>query len=164
MLCACDGGTDDEVVFDNKYNAVLFSSSLDRLNDDYIAENSTKYSDDKYVNQSDPRPTELIKIINNEQDFQTAFKSFPTEIDFAEEMLVLYFFTAPPAVSAGGTKFYENRLIKTDFADGILKIEVESKSVFDDSMPRTLRPEQQCFIIKMDKLNVDETSLRLICK
>lgn len=83
-FAACE--TDDEA---RAVQATLVDDALDHMNEDFKAEHMTERA---YGAPSDS-PKEITYVIKSESDFEAAFKDFPIEIDFDEDMLVLKFFT-----------------------------------------------------------------------
>ena len=89
MLCACDKGDK----FDNKYNAVLYESMVDSFNEAYLSANSTHGIYSPEYAENDTRPHTITNVISNKDEFNAAFKEFPTDVDFDKEMIIVHFFT-----------------------------------------------------------------------
>ena len=154
IFCACDKDEDD-IKFDNKYNAVLYESMVDCLNESYLLANSTYgLSGDGYV-ENDTRPHTRTNIIRNKKEFNAAFKEFPTNVDFNKEMIIVYFFTITNI-------WYKCELENVIYEDGHLQIDILGKSTVNDMMPRNVAPQQECFVIKIAKLNVSSIDVREI--
>jgi hypothetical protein len=139
----CDNGGDNI-----RYNAVLFDNAREWLHEDFLDENKT-YGDWGAL-ETDPfgdYPAYIIKIIDSE-NFDEIFSSFPYEIDFNNEMLILYAFTC-----SRGYRPFELRSININ--EQVLYVEYRltprRRDVFDASTPRT-----RWFVIRLDKLDITE--------
>ena len=157
ILCACNN--DDKV--DNRYNAVLYDNVIVNLNVEYLQEYSTKGTivEDEFPIE-DNRAETNVQIISNQQTFSKAFNSFFNEVNFDQDMIVLYFFTGIPAKSpTGNVKFYEYSIKNIEYENMKLKIVLNARYLISDERPVGLPPTQVVFAIKMNYLIFDEIDI-----
>lgn len=83
MLTACSCRKKDFL-----FSAKLFDKTESMLTNEFLAKNQTHYP-----SIEDGLPDNRIHIITNTYDFETAFVSFPENLDFSKDTLVVYFFT-----------------------------------------------------------------------
>lgn len=69
-------------------SAQLFDRAENFAKENYLKQNKTHYPSNK-----DGLPEERYQIINSNKKLARAFEPFPQEVDFAQEFLVVYFFT-----------------------------------------------------------------------
>jgi len=86
-------------------------------------------------------------LIQNKEDFDKAFREFPTELDFEKEMLCIYIFTC----NYMGLPY---EIIKMSLDDRLLKIEVDFISPKKGAIGSATIPKQRCLVVKMDKLDI----------
>ncbi|MGN0788294.1 MAG: hypothetical protein ACI4MY_00030, partial [Christensenellales bacterium] len=68
-----------------KDNATLYDDAAQWMTEEYAYNNRTITEHLKFL-------PEKVNVVASQEDFDNAFEEFPTEIDFDEQMLVLYFF------------------------------------------------------------------------
>ncbi len=71
------------------YGAVLFDKAERRATEDFLTENRTNSPAE---DDDDELPDERILIMDSEEEFDSAFDSFPEEVAFPHDILVVYFF------------------------------------------------------------------------
>ena len=140
------------------YNAVLFYNEGERLCVDFQRENLTRWSmgfnyrDGWYdVNpeESETLPTTRTIIVKDYERFNEIFVSFPTEIDFDNQMIILYTFTA-----ITGIRPYEIRNINS--SGQILNIEYRLVRIRPLVANAASMPRTRWLIVKMDRLDITE--------
>ncbi len=184
LICSISGcipNTDDDFVFDNKYNAEIIG--IGENSDDYDwsvfftekfwSESRTlgcRYKNEDYV-PGDPEWLEYIEdttsprsrtyIISNRQEFDETFAedcfSDYKELDYEKYMLVVY-------MSKG---FYHKgtALRRVELEDKHLTIEYYVKkektntSIFNKHYLNTPAPGRLWIVVKMDKLDVDTAEI-----
>ncbi len=159
VLCACN--KDD--VFENKYNTTMYYGSvINDLNEEFLLANSTRGTE--YQGQllpDDTRPITNVQTICDEDEFDVAFKDFPSQINFEKEMLVLYFFSGSIIENlVSGEKIFEYQIKDMSLNDNDLNIVVTKKPLVEGPTGSPLT--QECLIFKMDKLNIDSVKVKII--
>ena len=142
----------------NKYNAVLYSQANEWIDESFLKNNRVKayYLNKNYEEgKSDPNdkyiydstlPSSRIFIITEKNEYNEIFTNTQLSVNFKTEMIILYIFS-----DVNPSREYKLKKISSD--GGILTI--ETKLEHSDSDDATL-PYQRCFVIKMNKSNIDE--------
>ena len=74
--------------------ATMYPYALDWVTDDYLRNNLTRNAEYNGEVQDDASlPSLVINVIKTQDEFESAFASFPEEVDFGEEMLITYAYT-----------------------------------------------------------------------
>ena len=139
-----------------KYNAVLYSGADDWFLGEFLDAHRTKgafYPNENYIEgisswndryiKDNTSPSTYQCVIDNEEDFGKVFAEFPPRVNFAEDMLVVYFYTE--------TDPKELRLDRLTLEDGALR--VECKFPFSTKND-TVAPYRNCLVLKMDKVEI----------
>lgn len=134
-----------------KDNATLYDDATQWMMEEYAYNNRTITEDLEFL-------PEKVNVIASQEDFDNAFEDFPTEIDFDEQMLVVYFFTSDNIFAEGGKRlrYYELDNIIND--DGVITFECILKKTGlrdphkHEDMADTTVPTQNCLTILMPKV------------
>ena len=142
VLTACDEA--------KKYHAEFYDDVEEFMNDEFLKENrvgNTYYPNEYYIEGVNERftydetsPRTRTFIVTDEEEFAKMFDSFPAEIDFASQMLVVYMFR----VING--RPHHMRKLKVE--DGKLSIRIKEENCNSDD---TTMPGRKCVAIVMDK-------------
>ncbi|MCL2061220.1 MAG: hypothetical protein FWH03_01155 [Firmicutes bacterium] len=123
----------------NKYNAVLYDDAGEWIKESFLDENITYQNNDARV------PNAKSFIIRNQTEFESIFLEFPHEIDFENEMFLLYVF----ACELGG-RSYKIRKMIVENQNLTIEYKVDSNTIFNWSSAPWLR----CFVVRMDKVDI----------
>lgn len=155
-FAACE--TDDEA---RAVQATLVDDALDHMNDDFKAEHMTERA---YGAPSDS-PKEITYVIKSESDFEAAFKDFPIEIDFDEDMLVLQFFTGDALkYEDGGRRFFYESVGATQEGKVLTAEVVKHKTTLlppEETMPDASVPTQECLAFVVPRSDVEQVELKI---
>lgn len=142
VLTACDEA--------KKYHAEFYDDVEEFMNDEFLKENrvgNAYYPNEYYIEGVNERftydetsPRTRTFIVTDEEEFAKMFDSFPAEIDFASQMLVVYMFR----VING--RPHHMRKLKVE--DGKLSIRIKEENCNSDD---TTMPGRKCVAIVMDK-------------
>lgn len=125
----------------------------------YLQDNSTQNAKyyDEYID-NDTRPITNTQVISNKIEFDNAFKEFPDDVNFEQEILIAYFFTGAIIVNTTtGRKIFTYRIKKLNVKDSILNIVFEKKKMVDG--PTGSPPTQECLVVKMKKVEFAEINI-----
>lgn len=137
----------------NQYNATIINGVEDWLQDDFLRENRVKafYLNDNYVEgQTIPSdkyirdttsPSSRTVIISTQNEFDEKFINHPFDVDFDNEIIILYFF---------GDE-YPNRDYKIEdinLDEQTLNIYIELEN---DSKKDAVMSYQRCILVKLKK-------------
>ena len=117
------------------YDAVLFDKAERWAKEEFLNENQTKYP-----STDDNLPRERCFIIDSAEEFDKAFDSFPEEVTFTSDILVIYFFTD---IYYG----FGCKLQAITEASGEIVIDILHEMA--DERPSTSMPIQRCLVIKL---------------
>lgn len=134
---AVDEVMDKEFLYTNKVKAYY-------RNPNYI-EGVTEWFD-RYI-YAENAPTSRTFIVTDEEEFAKMFDSFPAEIDFASQMLVVYMF------SVINGRPHHMRKLKVE--DGKLSIRIKEENCNSDD---TTMPGRKCVAIVMDKTEISSAA------
>ncbi len=143
-----------------KDNTTLYDDATQWMTEEYKDKNRTIDDDRKIL-------SEKTNIITNKEDFDNAFVEFPTEIDFDEQMLVLYFFTANQIFAEDGKRLRYYELNKIINEDGAITFEccVVSTPLYDSNVPGNIfdasMPTQNCLTILMPKVAYTQLKFKI---
>ena len=154
FLCGCHN---TEI----NYNDTLYDLVLDYLNDEYLSAHSTHGIYHIAYLENDTRPDEYIELIDNEEDFILAFNSFPDEIDFDKEMLILYFFSGDIIVNTStGERIFSYSIANLTYAENKIEIFFAKKQLVEGPTGSPL--SQECLVVKLKKTNIKTIDVKLI--
>lgn len=128
-----------------RYNAVLYDSAANWINEEFRSKNriSGAYYDD---GQMDDCPETRTFIVSDRENFESIFvedfKEF--EVDFAQEMLIVYTFSIAYVLPAKITKML--------LSDETLTIDYSVELIAGTGS--MVKPFQRWFVVKLDKLNI----------
>lgn len=134
-----------------KDNTTLYDDATQWMKEEYAYNNRTITEDLEFL-------PEKVNVIASQEDFDNAFVEFPTETDFDEQMLVLYFFTANQIFAEDGKRLRYYELNKIINEDGAITFEccVVSTPLYDSNVPGNIfdasMPTQNCLTILMPKV------------
>lgn len=140
-----------------EYHAVFYDDVGGVMKEDFLYANKVKayYSNplyiegvtewaDRYIYAEDA-PTSRAFIATDESEFSLMFSSFPTDVDFANQMVVIHMFTV-----INGRAHYLERLT----VDGeVLRVEISEERV-PPGLADTTMPGCKCVAILMDKTEI----------
>lgn len=131
----------------NLYNAKIVTDNYE-FNEEFLLNNKTfgAYLNDGYYIDDEKYPKERMIIINNESDFNNAFKNFE-DIDLNQEMIVIHAFTT------ASNSEYELKKIK--ISEKKLIIEYVSKKTNGINPPNASVPDTKWLVVRMNRLDVD---------
>lgn len=144
----------------NQYNAVLYDTANEWIDDDFLKENRVKayYINDNYVEgendfsdkyiYDENSPLSRTYIINNQSEFCKIFSKYDSEIDFDNKMVILYIF---PDIYSKRHYYLKNIQLNDEKLDICFKL--EGKNVNDATAPY-----QRNFMIILDKISVAEVN------
>ncbi len=146
VLCACANNK-------TKFNAEIYDRALNYMKTDYIFDSliyDTFYYDGGEIRYTDDKslPLSYSLIIDNEIDFELAFKEFPQNINFEEKILCLYIFRC--------TVNGRNYIIDNISTNPTLKIEISSVGEKAEQVDDTSMPMMRCIAIVMDRIEMTE--------
>ena len=149
VLTACDEA--------KKYHAEFYDDVEEFMNDEFLKENrvgNAYYPNEYYIEGVNKRfiydetsPRTRTFIVTDEEEFARMFDSFPAEIDFASQMLVVYMFR----VING--RPHHMRKLKVE--DGKLSIRIKEENCNSDD---TTMPGRKCVAIVMDKTEISSAA------
>jgi len=154
-LCSCDGYYEN--LYEPPYNAIMYSKHNSWINPSFLADNKVSgafYKNENY-NEDDSSnkyyeditsPKSRTFIIKEQETFDLIFSETDLEVNFDEEIIVLYIF----ADSEGYLKYYITNILMEE-----PKVTIYYKLERSDKKGAT-QPYQRCLIVKMDKVNVEE--------
>lgn len=131
----------------NLYNAKIVTQNYE-FNEEFLLNNKTfgAYLKDGYYIDDEKYPKERMIIINNESDFNNAFKIFE-DIDFNEEMIVIHAFT-----TASNSEY---ELKNINFAEKKLTIEYCTKKTNGINPPNASIPDTKWLVVKINRLDIE---------
>ena len=136
------------------YNAKLFDKAEYMLTNEFLSENETHYP-----SSEDGLPESRCRIIDNNEEFEYAFASFPEKLDFSHDILVVYSFT---------DIYYGFECKLSDITESenklaiIIKHEMAKPSSNGAIPPSTSMPIQRSLVIKLSDCRVDNVKINLI--
>ena len=140
-----------------EYNATLYDQPMQWMNPEYLKKNETYDLD----HTGESFPWSITHIIKSQKDFDKAFNEFPPSIDLEKEMLIIWFITTGIIISpvTGERLFnYTIKNLKVDNREVYVSIEEEALHKGPTGTP----PTRQCFVIKMNKVNVTKANIEWI--
>lgn len=147
VLVACDEA--------KKYHAEFYDDVEEFMNDEFLKENrvgNAYYPNEYYIEGVNERfiydetsPRTRTFIVTDEEEFAKMFDSFPAEIDFASQMLVVYMFR----VINGRNHYLRELTVK----DGVLSVKIEEERL-PSNLKDTTMPGCRCVAIVMDKTDI----------
>lgn len=130
------------------------------MKDEYLYANRTRPLPD-----ADNCPEAINNIITSQEEFDEAFDSFPVEINWEEEMLVLCFYTADVIFSIDKKRLYYYELNNISVEENNLTIDVyKHKTALAISgifAPDASMPTQECLVFLMPKIQVKQIALNI---
>lgn len=123
------------------YNATIFDKAENFMKEDYLADNNTHYP-----GATDGLPESICKTVESDGEFKNAFASFPEEIDFTKDILVVYFFT--DIYYGFGCKL---QTVTNDNGEIVINIihQMAKKEINGARPPSTSAPTQRCLAVKL---------------
>ena len=143
-----------------KDNATLYDDATQWMREEYKDSNRTITNDLTSL----PKKT---NIITSQEDFANAFEEFPTEIDFDEQMLVVYFFTYDNIFAEGGKRWRYYELDNIINEDGEVTFECILKKTElrdphnNEPIPDSTVPTQNCLTILMPKVAFTQLKFKI---
>ncbi|MGN0760722.1 MAG: hypothetical protein ACI4MV_02145 [Christensenellales bacterium] len=134
-----------------KDNATLYDDATQWMKEEYAYNNRTITEDLEFL-------PEKVNVIASQEDFDNAFEDFPTEIDFDEQMLVLYFFAYDNLFAEGGKRWRYFELDNIVNEDDVITFECIYKKTYlydphkNDLVADSSIPTQNCLTILMPKV------------
>ncbi|MGN0765983.1 MAG: hypothetical protein ACI4MO_05855 [Christensenellales bacterium] len=146
-----------------KDNATLYDDAAQWMTEEYAYSNRTITEHLKFL-------PEKVNVIASQEDFDNAFEEFPTEIDFDEQMLVLYFFTYDNIFAEGGKRWRYYELDNIINEDGVITFECIYKKTYlydphkNDLVADSSIPTQNCLTILMPKVAYTQLEFKIDIK
>lgn len=135
------------------YNAVLFDKAERWAQEDFLSENKTHFP-----SENDNLPLDRCFVIDSDEKFSRAFDSFPEEVAFEQDMLVVYFFTD---IYYG----FDCKLQTITQNEGEITIDIlhEMAEQRPDGArpPSTSMPMQRCLVIKLSGCNYESVQVEM---
>ena len=132
----------------NKYNIVEYDDVTDWIDETFAEQNRTYGAFYEYGEMNDEKcPSSRTFIINNQEDFENVFSigTKELEVDFENEMLLIYTFTTP---------YHRDISIENvEFNEDTLMIEYKMKRPIG-AVGDAARPFQRYLLVRMDKLEI----------
>lgn len=139
----------------NQYNAELYDNAVEWINEDFIKNNYTSgayYDDDIQTDDSYPK-TRTYLIKNNEEKLNILNNKFNIDINFEQEMLIVYTWT---------TVYNRPCQIKGfELKENVLYVNFNMSSV-STGIGDAARPFQRWMVIKLDLLPIVEVELKKV--
>ena len=155
VLTACDEA--------KKYHAEFYDDVEEFMNDEFLKENrvgNAYYPNEYYIEGVNERfiydetsPRTRTFIVTDEEEFAKMFDSFPAEIDFASQMLVVYMFRV-----INSRDYYLRELT---VKDGVLNVTLEEEHISPDVADTTM-PGCRCVAIVMDKTEIKSANFNTL--
>lgn len=149
---------------DNGYSsveAVVVDDALLWMQEEFKAENTTKNA----LGSQENRPEEIIRIVKHSEEFESAFEEFPIGIDFEEQMLVLYFFTADNIFDDDGNRRYFYEVVDAERNGNVLTVEVDKHKTAllkpGETLPDASVPAQECLAFVIPRMNIDRLKVKI---
>ena len=142
-----------------KYHAEFYDDVEEFMNDEFLKENrvgNAYYPNEYYIEGVNERfiydeTSPRTRTFTDEEEFAKMFDSFPAEIDFASQMLVVYMFR----VING--RPHHMRKLKVE--DGKLSIRIKEENCNSDD---TTMPGRKCVAIVMDKTEISSAAFEVV--
>ena len=99
---------------------------------------------DRYI-YAENAPTARTFIVTDESEFSLMFSSFPTDVDFANQMVVIHMFT----VINARAHYFERLTVDGE----VLRVEISEERVPPDFADTTM-PGCKCVAVLMDKAEI----------
>ena len=142
----------------DKYNAVLYDNVNEWMNKEFLKENKTYgacYLNENYNENEDDwneqilidktSPQSRAFVTKEKEEFDKIFSSFPIEVNFEKEIILIYIFTTVYL-----SRPYKLNSINVQNQVVIIEYEMEKANGTTD----TSMPGQRCFAVKMNKLEI----------
>ena len=129
-----------------EYNATIIRDGF-AFNLEWLENNYTKYSRQGEYNND--LPESRTYVINNQEDLNEVFASFP-QIDFDTEMVIVYCYTT--------TCNRKQKLDSVSFDNGVLNIKFGNVKAWFDVDDAT-SPQTRTCIIRMDKVEATDVNV-----
>ena len=129
-----------------EYNATILKDGF-AFNLEWYENNYTKHSLQSEYNND--LPESRTYVINNQEDLNEVFASFP-QIDFDTEMVIVYCYTT--------TCNRKQKLDNVSFDNGVLNIEFSNVKAWFDVDDAT-SPQTRTCVIRMDKIEATDINV-----
>lgn len=149
ILVGCDNTTN----FNNLYNATLYDNVNNSMNEDFFSKHVTKYSKEGDLNYPEiDLPKNYTIIIENQDMMKAIFIDDSPEIDFNNQVGILYIFTCHYA--------HECKLTSTFISDDTLEVKI--KMVYPSGITGSACVSYtRCMLIIMDKVDVNNVLISI---
>ena len=140
-----------------EYHAAYYDDVEELMKEDFLYANKVKayYCNPLYIEgvtewtdryiYAENAPTSRTFIVTDESGFSLMFSSFPTDVDFANQMVVIHMFT----VINGRAHYFERLTVD----DGVLRVEISEERV-PPGLADTTMPGCKCVAVLMDKAEI----------
>ena len=133
--------------------AKLFDKAERYATEQFLLENTTHQP---FAN--DEKPESICKIIDTEEEYELAFSSFPEEVDFSKDVLIVYLFTD---IYYG----FDCKLQKVTENGGEITIDVlhemAPRDIFGVAPYSTSSPIQRCLVVKLSDQPCAKASVKI---
>lgn len=139
-----------------KDSTELYDNAIQWLTDDYREANKTAPLDG-----ADDCPGEIINTITSQEEFDKAFNEFPTEVNFDEQMLVLYFEAPNSIFYINGKRLYYYELINATYKENIITFDILTTKTDllisgEIDPPDASEPTHLCLALVVPKMDIKE--------
>lgn len=141
-----------------KKATTLYDSALVWMTSDYRESNQTQNESHR------DRPSEITQIIRSQADFERAFEEFPRQVDFSDQMIVVYFFTADNLFTADGKRLFYYELAGVDRQEQVLYLDFykikTTLQIPHDTIPDSSMPTQECLVFLTPRMDITQAQFR----
>ncbi len=135
------------------YSAKLFDKAENFMTETYLRENNTHYP-----SNNDGLPHTRCQVIKTEDNADGIFETFPEELDFSRDMLVIYIFTD---INYGfGCRLEDITENEQEMTIVIRHELAKSSEGFD--VPAASLPTQRCLVVKLTDCSFNDVKVELI--
>lgn len=139
-------------------NGLQYATFYDRVEkyayETYMQDNSTRVP----FTENDLRPFDIVNVIKTQSEFEYAIPDGHIEIDFSEEILVVYFFTD---IYMGFNCALKSIKIENNQLKIVILHELADKIGQGPRPPSTSYPTQRCMAIKTTLTDFDSVSVSM---
>lgn len=139
LFCAC--GFKQDTTLGIMKDAKFFDKTEEYATEYFLSKNKTHKPF-----ENDDLPESICKIIDTQAEYILAFSAFPAEVDFSQDVLIVYCFTD---IYYG----FACRLQTITENDGEITINILHEMAKKDSLgvtpPSTSVPTQRCLVVKL---------------
>ncbi len=136
------------------YSAKLFDKAENFMTETYLRENNTHYP-----SNNDGLPHTRCQVIKTEDDVEGIFETFPEELDFSRDMLVIYIFT--DINYAFGCRLDDITVTENEMTI-VIGHEMAKRDIWGRRPPSASLPTQRCLVVKLTDCSFNDVKVDLI--